>query len=188
VNIHIYRYADLLLLLAEAEVESPNGSLANALAIVNQIRARAGQVAQGCGKGSDAVTDSVLKATYPACATDERMAVPLVQAGTIDSLREPWAVYRIGLYPSFPNQAYARAAIRYERRLELAMEGQHFFDLRRWGSDTTLLTYIRLEKSRIPYFAGVVYGSRNALYPIPSLQIELSRVGSQDMLVQNPGW
>src|SRR5207245_5006279 len=51
VNIHIFRYADLLLLLAEAEVESPNGSLANALAIVNQIRARAGQVAQGCGKG-----------------------------------------------------------------------------------------------------------------------------------------
>src|SRR4029077_1105211 len=49
VNIHLYRDADLLLLLAEAEVQSANGSLANALAIVNQIRARAGQVAQGCG-------------------------------------------------------------------------------------------------------------------------------------------
>ena len=188
VNIHIFRYADLLLLLAEADVESPSGSLAEALAIVNQIRARAGQVAQGCGKGSDATSDSVLKATYPACASDQRMAVPMIQAGTIDSLREPWALYRIGLYPSFPTQAYARAAVRYERRLELAMEGQHFFDLRRWGSDTTLNTYVGVEKNRIPYFAGAVFAPRNALYPIPAIQIELSKVGTQDMLVQNPGW
>ena len=189
VNIHIFRYADLLLLLAEAEVESPNGSLANALTIVNQIRARAGQIAQGCGKGFDAKSDSILKATYAACRTDERMAVPLVQAGTIDSLREPWALYRIGLYPSFPTQAYARAAVRYERRLELAMEGQRFFDLRRWGSaDTVLANYVAVEQNRIPYLAGVVYATRNHLYPIPALQIELSKVGSQDMLVQNPGW
>ena len=189
VNIHIFRYADLLLLLAEAEVESPNGSLANALTIVNQIRARAGQIAQGCGKGFDAKSDSILKATYTACQTDERMAVPLIQAGTVDSLREPWALYRIGLYPSFPTQAYARTAVRYERRLELAMEGQHFFDLRRWGSaDTVLANYIAVEQSRIPYLPGVVYAQRNHLYPIPALQIELSKVGSQDMLVQNPGW
>ena len=189
VNIHIFRYADLLLLLAEAEVESPNGSLANALTIVNQIRTRAGQIAQGCGKGFDAKSDSILKATYAACRTDERTSVPLIQAGTIDSLREPWALYRIGLYPSFPTQAYARAAVRYERRLELAMEGQRFFDLRRWGSaDTVLANYVAVEKNRIPYLAGVVYATRNHLYPIPALQIELSKVGSQDMLVQNPGW
>ena len=189
VNIHIFRYADLLLLLAEAEVESPNGSLANALAIVNQIRARAGQVAQGCGKGWDAASDSTLKATYPACAADERMAVPMVQAGAVDSLREPWALYRIGLYPSFPTQAYARTAVRYERRLELAMEGQHFFDLRRWGAaDTALANYVAIEGTRIPYLPGVVFAARNHLYPIPALQVELSKVGSQDMLVQNPGW
>ena len=97
--------------------------------------------------------------------------------------------YRIGLYPSFPTQAYARAAVRYERRLELAMEGQRFFDLRRWGSaDTVLANYVAVEQNRIPYLAGVVYATRNHLYPIPALQIELSKVGSQDMLVQNPGW
>ena len=123
VNIHLFRYADLLLLLAEAEVE--RGSLANALAIVNQIRARAGQIAQGCGKGFDTKSDSILKATYPTCATDERMAVPMVQGvGAPDSLREPWAVYRIGQYPSFPSQAYARTAVQYERRLELAVRRQ----------------------------------------------------------------
>lgn len=190
VNIHIFRYADLLLLLAEAEVESPNGSIANALTIVNQIRARAGQVAQGCGKGFDAKSDSILKATYVACKTDERLSVPLIQGATVDSLREPWALYRIGLYPAFPTAAYALTAIKYERRLELAMEGQRFFDLRRWGdADTVLANYIAVEKNRVTSIAGgAVYAQRNHLYPIPALQIELSKVNGTDMLVQNPGW
>src|SRR6476661_100871 len=47
VNIHIFRYADMLLMLAEAEAEA--GSPENARAIVNQIRARAAQKAQGPG-------------------------------------------------------------------------------------------------------------------------------------------
>jgi hypothetical protein len=190
VPIHIFRYADMLLLLAEAEVEV--GSLENARAIVNQIRARAGRVAQGCGRGADATSDSILKATYPVCATDNRMSVPLVPnaAATVDTLTTPWAVYRIGLYPSFPNQAYARTAVRYERRLELAMEGQRFFDLRRWGAaDTTIADYVASEKSRIPYLtAAAPFTARYALYPIPSLQIELSRTGTEDRLRQNLGW
>src|SRR5262245_37038812 len=128
VNIHLFRYADMLLRLAEAEVEV--GSLTNALAIVNQIRARAGQVAQGCGLSGDPV-DSVEVALYPMCAGDPSLTLPLVQNATLDSLTLPWAHYRIGLYPSFPSQAYARTAVRHERRLELAMEGQRFFDLRR---------------------------------------------------------
>src|SRR5205807_1024521 len=40
VHIHIYRYADVLLLLAEAAVET--GNLEEARGIINQIRARAG--------------------------------------------------------------------------------------------------------------------------------------------------
>jgi len=186
---HIFRYADMLLLLAEAEVEV--GSLENARAIVNQIRARAGQVAQGCGRGADATSDSTLKATYPVCATDNRMAVPLVQNATLDSLSTPWARYRIGLYPGpWADRAFARTAVSYERRLELAMEGQRFFDLRRWGAaDSTIANYVASEKSRIPYLTSAApFTTRYALYPIPSLQIELSRVGNQDMLQQNPGW
>src|SRR6266568_3984486 len=191
VNIHIFRYADMLLLLAEAEVESPNGSLANALAIVNQIRARAGQVAQGCGKGFDTKSDSILKATYPACATDERMVDTLIRTATLDSLRTPWALYRIGLYPSFPSQAYARTAIQYERRLELAMEGQRFFDIIRWGgADTVIANYVLKEKSRIPYLgtAAIFSLPKYGLYPIPTIQIELSKTGATSNLVQNPGW
>lgn len=117
------------------------------------------------------------------------MVDTLVLTGSVYSLTTPWARYRIGLYPSFPSAAYALTAIQYERRLELAMEGQHFFDLRRWRTaDAVLNRYISAEQSKIPYLAGVTYTARDSLYPIPSLQVELSRVGSQDMLVQNPGW
>jgi hypothetical protein len=184
VPILIFRYADMLLLLAEAEVEV--GILENARTIVNQIRARAGQVAQGCGSA-----DAAVLAAYPTCAGDTRMAVPLVQTPAPASLTTPWAVYRIGLYTApFADQAAARTAVRYERRLELAMEGQRFFDLRRWGAaDTTIANYIATEQNRIPYLSlATPYVARHARYPIPSVQIELSRVGTEERLCQNPGW
>jgi len=94
VNIHMFRYADLLLLLAEAEVEA--GSLTNALALVNRVRTRAGVKAQG------PATNAI------------NMAV------AIDDPSIYWAKYKVGLYPAFPSQAYARDAVRAERKIELA--------------------------------------------------------------------
>jgi starch-binding outer membrane protein, SusD/RagB family len=186
VPIHIFRYADALLLLAEAEVEA--GVLDSARTIVNEIRARAGQKAQGCGSADTAVTNR-----YPSCVGNPQMAVPLVHTpGAPDSLAEPWAHYRIGQYTvPFASQAAARQAVRIERRLELAMEGQHFFDLRRWGgADTVIANYITTEKVHIPYLgiATAFTLPKYQFYPIPSIQIELSRVGTTDMLVQNTGW
>jgi hypothetical protein len=170
VNIHIFRYADMLLLLAEAEVEA--GSLENARAIVNQIRARAAVRAQGTG---------VDRAT---------IAVP------INDPSITWAQYRIGQYTApFASQAAARTAVRTERRLELAMEGQRFFDLKRWGiADAVLNAYVNgvaggAEKNRRLYLQSAeAFGSRHYLYPIPAIQIELSRVAGEDRLQQNPGW
>ena len=190
VPMHLYRYADALLLLAEAEVEV--GSLANALAIVNQIRARAGATAQGCGlPGADTVETN----KYPTCLTDTSiaaMAVPLkVASATLDTLTTPWAAYRVGLYPAFASQAYAREAVHIERRLELAMEGQHFFDLRRWGgADTVIANYRSKETSRIPYIAAAATFTlpKYLLFPIPSTQIDLSATGGTPALCQNPGW
>jgi hypothetical protein len=109
----------------------------------------------------------------------------------MDTLSTPWAVYRIGRYAvPFASQAAARTAIRYERRLELAMEGQRFFDLRRWGAaDSTIVNYLNSEKVRIPYLTlAAPFTTRYALYPIPSVQIELSKVGTVSRLTQNPGW
>ena len=187
VPMHIFRYADMLLLLAEAEVEA--GSLENARAIVNSIRARAAAASQGCGSADTTITNR-----YAPCVGDTRLAVPL-QANapnTLDSLQTAWAKYKIGLYTiPWTVQATARQAVHYERRLELAMEGQRFFDLRRWGgSDTVVANYINKEKTRVPYLTlAATYSLPKFLfYPIPSVQIELSRVGTDDRLKQNPGW
>src|SRR5207244_1460993 len=97
VKIHMFRYADALLLLAEADVEGTTPDLTEAATIVNEIRARAGKTAQGCGAGS---TDTVLTNLYPAClpATNpdaDRIAQPLVAvSATFDTLTEPWARYK----------------------------------------------------------------------------------------------
>lgn len=165
VNIHIFRYADLLLMLAEAEVEA--GSLENARTIVNQIRTRAGVTVQG--PGTDAATIAVP-------ITDPRVAA--------------YANYRIGTYTTpWTSQTTARNAVRDERRLELAMEGQRFFDLRRWGiAETVLNAYIATEKSRRLQLANAAtYAARNALFPIPNIQIQLSK-GKGAGLTQNTGW
>jgi len=184
VNIHIFRYADMLLLLAEAEIHATTGILDNARTIVNQIRARAGKVAQGCG-----TADTLVTKAWPACVTNDTikpMAVPMYQgANSIDSLTTPWAKYRIGLYTlPFTTVAQADQAVQYERRLELAMEGQRFFDLRRWRTaNTEINNYVTVEGRHIPYLAGVAYTARDSLYPIPSNQLDLA-----PLLVQNPGW
>jgi hypothetical protein len=165
VNIHLFRYADLLLMLAEAEVEA--GSLEAAREIVNEIRARAGVRAQGTG------TD---RAT---------IAVP------INSTSITWAKYQVGPYTTaWTDQAFARNAVRFERRLELAMEGQRFFDLRRWAiADQVLNAYVAVEKTRRLYKAATqAFAARHYLYPIPAIQIELSKVNGQPMLTQNTGW
>jgi len=185
VNIHIFRYADLLLMLAEAEIHAPTGVLDNARTIVNQIRARAGKMAQGCGT----ITDTILTKRWPACLTTpalQPMAIPLVAVTpTLDTLATPWAVYKIGLYTTpFTTVAQADQAVQYERRLELAMEGQRFFDLRRWRTaDTEINNYVTVEGRHIPYLSGVTYTARDSLYPIPSIQLDLA-----PLLAQNSGW
>jgi hypothetical protein len=180
VNIHILRYADVLLLLAEAEVEA--GSLENARAIVNQIRARAAVKAQGPG---------CLPALTVSCTSDRAIvAVP------INDPSITWATYRIGQYTvPWTDQATARTDVRYERRLELAMEGQRFFDLRRWGiADQVLNAYLNgmaggVEKTRRPQLASAeTFIARHFLFPIPDLQIQLSTVGGTSTLKQNTGW
>lgn len=165
VNIHIYRYADALLLLAEAEVEA--GVLENAREIVNEIRARAGAAAQGPGDDPSTI------------------AVP------IDDPSITWADYEIGQYVlPWTDRDFARQAVRTERRLELAMEGQRFFDLKRWGiADAVLNPYIQVEQTRRSFLsAAAAFTERYFLFPIPSVQIELSEVDDEERLVQNPGW
>ncbi len=51
--------------------------------------------------------------------------------------------------------------------------------------------YVGSEAARIPYLAGAAGQftlPKYDFYPIPSVQIELSKVGGVCQLQQNPGW
>ena len=151
INFHMMRYADVLLMAAEAAVET--GNLTTSLDYVNQIRTRAMNMSylQAVGGGGDA------------------------------------ANYDIELYDSFPDQTFARKAVRMERRLELAMEGKRLFDIRRWGNGTTIMNaYFANEGRVVTSFAGKArpYDSKHDLMPIPITAIDQSG----GVLVQNNGF
>ncbi len=98
------------------------------------------------------------------------------------------ANYNIGLYnTSWTDQGYARAAVRFERRLELALEGHRFFDLVRWGvAATTLNAFLQGEESRGvgSVQAGAAFkAGTNEYYPIPQQEIILN-----PSLKQNNGY
>lgn len=150
-NYNVMRYADVLLMAAEAAVEQ--GDLGMALNYVNQVRNRA-------------ATTSVVQA--------------------VDG-SGPAANYSVGLYPSFPDANFARQAVRFERRLELGMEGHRLFDLRRWGVTTTVLPRYYVNETRVIENFGpkvLPYQPRFDLIPIPIDAIDLSN----GVLTQNPGY
>jgi hypothetical protein len=98
----------------------------------------------------------------------------------------PAANYKIGLYLVFPDQTYARKAVRFERKLELAMEGHRHFDLVRYGTAAPEVNaYIAKEKKYRTYFTGKSFTAGVSEYfPVPQSQIDLSK----GTLKQNPGY
>jgi hypothetical protein len=153
-NYTLIRFSDVILMLAEAEIET--GGLPKAMNLVNEVRSRV------------ANQESWVK-------TD---------AGV------PAANYKVGLYSSFPDQEYARNAVRFERKLELAMEGHRFFDLVRYGTAAQVLnSYLGYEKQFANYLTGAQFQAGvDEYYPIPQRQIDLSTLGGQSFLTQNPGY
>ena len=90
---------------------------------------------------------------------------------------DPLSNYNVGLYEAVGwNQEFARQALRWERRLELSMEGHRFFDLVRWGiAAETLNEYLSTEKLKREYLGqGHFTEGKNEYLPIPQLQINLS--------------
>lgn len=101
----------------------------------------------------------------------------------------PAANYVINLYASFPDQAFARNAVRMERKLELSGEGHRFFDLVRWGiAKTTLDAYLSYERSKVAAspFTGASFTENKSEYmPIPQPEIDIL---TPEVLQQNPGY
>jgi hypothetical protein len=153
-NYNIIRFADVLLMAAEAEVEV--GSLEKAREYVNLVRARA------------ANNSSMVK----------------------DANGNPAANYQTKTYANpFTDKTMGRNAVRFERRLELAMEGHRFFDLVRWGvAGQVLSTYVSKEKLKRTYKNNAVFTvGKNEYYPIANRVIELAKRDGNE-LEQNPGY
>lgn len=97
------------------------------------------------------------------------------------------AKYLIKEYPAEGwTQEYARKALRFETRLETAMEGERFFDLVRWGvADETINAYITKEKEKRVYYSGASFtSSRDEYLPISQPQYNFSG----GLYKQNPGY
>lgn len=125
-NVRILRFADVVLMYAEAANEL--GKTTEALEKLEMVRARA-------RNGNNSILPQVTSS----------------------------------------NQGEVRSAIRHERRIELAMEHDRFFDLVRWGIATETLN----ASGKTNFNAN-----RDNLLPIPQTQIDISK----GVLVQNPGY
>lgn len=81
---------------------------------------------------------------------------------------------------------FAREALRWERRLEFAMEGFRFFDLVRWGIASEYVNkYLMAEKLKRNYLSASVFKkNRDEYFPIPLSQINFSK----KLYQQNYGW
>lgn len=86
-------------------------------------------------------------------------------------------IYKVSLYSSFPNKDFAMKALKFERRLEFAMEGYRFFDLVRWGEAATVLNaYLATEKQRRDFLANAKFtAGRDEYYPIPQREIDFTK-------------
>ena len=164
-NYRLIRYAHVLLWLAEAEAEI--GSLERARTLTNMVRKRAANP-----------VDYVKKA---------------VQGATRDAYTEtaePAANYVIKEYPAstFATKEAARKAVRFETRLEFAMEGHRFFDLVRWGVAADVLNaYIAKEGEKRTYKKGSRFvKGKNEYFPVPQEAIDNAFKGGAPTLIQNP--
>jgi hypothetical protein len=88
---------------------------------------------------------------------------------------KPAANYLVKPYTAFATQEYARKAVRFERRVELAMEGHRHFDLVRWGTaDAVLNAYLTKESKKRTYLNGATFvKGKSEYFPIPQAQIDI---------------
>jgi hypothetical protein len=129
-DFYLIRYADILLMRAEALAET--GDVSGATGLVNQIRARVG--------------------------------MPSVESveGAV-------------------NQSQMIDIVRHERRVELALEGLRFMDLKRWG--TIEQGFQRAISDPVGPYNPQYQGGKSEVFPIPQAEIDVN-----PNLTQNPVW
>jgi hypothetical protein len=129
-DFYVIRYADVLLMRAEAMAET--GDITGATALVNQVRARVNM------------------------PTVEEVEGAVSQADMIE-------------------------IVRHERRVELALEGLRFMDLKRWGTVEQAIQ--RASSDPVGPYNPQYLGRRSEVFPIPQSEIDVN-----SNLTQNPAW
>ena len=169
INIDLIRFADVLLWAAECEADAGNAD--NAQADVNIVRNRAANPA--------GFVHTYIDASKP-------------QGGFTNI---PAANYFIKPYlPGFfagLSKADQLKYIRFERRLELAMEGQRFFDLVRYGTAATELNAYATKEVSYGYnlLSGATFkAGQSEYFAIPQAEIDASTAGGKPTLTQNKGY
>ena len=138
----VLRYADVLLMRAEALIQLNDGRIQEAIDLINRVRNRA--------KASTAMI-----ANYPS---------------------EYGVKYDVEPYYGTFTQEEALKRLKFERRVELAMESDRFFDLVRWGeAERVLNAYYAAEAEVCTIYSNAHFTkNKNEYLPIPFAQISAS--------------
>lgn len=129
-DFYVIRYADVLLMRAEALAETADVS--GAAQLVSQVRARVGMPS--------------VEETEGAVGQNEMIDI-----------------------------------VRHERRVELALEGLRFMDLKRWG--TMEAAFQRAIADPVGPYNPQYLGKRSEVFPIPQAEIDVN-----SNLIQHPAW
>ena len=138
----VFRYADVLLMRAEALAQL--GQTKDAIILVNQVRNRA-----------KSMQSSSIVANY---------------SSTLN------VHYNVKPYDGSYDKAEAMKIVKMERRLELAMESERFFDLVRWGDAEKVINDFYLNESKsMKFIEGAHFtANKNEYLPIPHEQMAAS--------------
>ena len=138
----VFRYADVLLMRAEAYAQL--GQTGQAIDLVNQVRDR---------------------------------AIGLVNASIVSRYASKFNVhYAIKRYNGTYSKEEAINIVKTERRLELAMESERFFDLVRWGDAAQVINkFYNEESKKLKFLSGAQFtADKNEYLPIPDKQYSAS--------------
>lgn len=169
-NIKVIRYAEVLLIHAEAACE--NGDFQEAITSLNQIRKRARESSAIDKKATFKNVNKYqvsknqyedykfLTYNYWTANSDKQNLLPDIQTS---------------------NQAALRQAVRHERRIELAMENKRFYDIIRWGNaENHFHSFAEKWKTG----KGSQFRKNiNEIFPIPQDELDLN-----PKMTQNPGY
>jgi hypothetical protein len=137
----VLRYADILLMRAEALVQLNQG-ISEAIEIVNSLRNRARQ-----------------------------------STSVISDYEKQYNVHMaVRPYTGSYSQDQALKIVKFERRLEMAMESDRFFDLVRWGEAASVINkYYAEEADNCSIYSGATFtANKNEYLPIPYAQVAAS--------------